>query len=52
MRGRRQANWACLVTGCAATCQYKYPIRDGIPVMRIEKGDKYRAAPLPEIPFQ
>ena len=37
---------------CCRDCQYKYPIRDGIPVMLIEEGGQYRAVPLPEIPSQ
>ncbi|MEA3345495.1 MAG: Trm112 family protein [Chloroflexota bacterium] len=31
-------------------CDRKYPIRDGIPVMLIEEGDKYRDVPVEELP--
>ncbi len=30
-------------------CRRKYPIKDGIPVMLIEEGDKYRDVPLDEL---
>ena len=30
-------------------CGRKYPIRDRIPVMLIEEGDKYRATPVEEL---
>jgi hypothetical protein len=30
-------------------CQRKYPIRDDIPVMLIEEGDKYRGTPVAEL---
>jgi uncharacterized protein YbaR (Trm112 family) len=30
-------------------CQRKYPIRDRIPVMLIEKGDQYRDTPVEEL---
>jgi uncharacterized protein YbaR (Trm112 family) len=35
------------------TCQRKYPIRDEIPVMLIEEGDRWQNAPvdaLPDVP--
>jgi hypothetical protein len=31
-------------------CERKYPIRDEIPVMLIEEGDKYRNTPIEELP--
>jgi uncharacterized protein YbaR (Trm112 family) len=31
-------------------CGRKYPIRDDIPVMLIEEGDKYRDLPVDELP--
>lgn len=31
-------------------CARKYPIRDEIPVMLIEEGDKYRDTPVDELP--
>jgi uncharacterized protein YbaR (Trm112 family) len=31
-------------------CDRKYPIRDDIPVMLIEEGDKYRDVPIEELP--
>ncbi|MDY7040991.1 MAG: Trm112 family protein [Chloroflexota bacterium] len=30
-------------------CQRKYPIRDDIPVMLIEEGDKYENVPVEEL---
>lgn len=33
-----------------ADCQRKYPIRDDIPVMLIEEGDKYRKTPIEKLP--
>lgn len=30
-------------------CRRKYPIKDGIPVMLIEEGDKYRDVSLAEL---
>jgi uncharacterized protein YbaR (Trm112 family) len=30
-------------------CRRKYPIKDGIPVMLIEEGDKYRDVSLDEL---
>ena len=30
-------------------CQRKYPIRDDIPVMLIEEGDKYREVPIEKL---
>jgi uncharacterized protein YbaR (Trm112 family) len=30
-------------------CRRKYPIRDGIPVMLIEEGDKYVDVPVDEL---
>jgi uncharacterized protein YbaR (Trm112 family) len=31
-------------------CGHKYPIRDGIPVMLIEEGDKWRDTPVEALP--
>ncbi len=31
-------------------CDRKYPIRDDIPVMLIEEGDKWREIPVDELP--
>ncbi|MCE5258858.1 MAG: Trm112 family protein [Chloroflexi bacterium] len=31
-------------------CARKYPIRNDIPVMLIEEGDKYRETPVSELP--
>jgi uncharacterized protein YbaR (Trm112 family) len=33
-----------------ADCQRKYPIRNGIPVMLIEEGDKYRGMSVEQLP--
>jgi uncharacterized protein YbaR (Trm112 family) len=30
-------------------CDRKYPIREGIPVMLIDEGDKYRDVPVDEL---
>lgn len=43
-----------LVNGAWLVCQEegcgrKYPIRDDIPVMLIDEGDKYRATPVEEL---
>ncbi|NOX63768.1 MAG: Trm112 family protein [Chloroflexi bacterium] len=32
------------------TCERKYPIRDDIPVMLIEEGDRWRNTPVDELP--
>jgi uncharacterized protein YbaR (Trm112 family) len=42
-----------LVHGCWLVCAdsgNKYPIRDGIPVMLIEVGRKYRDVPIEDLP--
>jgi uncharacterized protein YbaR (Trm112 family) len=31
-------------------CQRKYPIREDIPVMLIEEGDKWRQTPIEQLP--
>lgn len=33
-----------------AECDRKYPIKDDIPVMLIEEGDKYKETPVEELP--
>jgi uncharacterized protein YbaR (Trm112 family) len=32
------------------TCERKYPIREDIPVMLIEEGDRYRETPVDSLP--
>lgn len=42
-----------LVHGCWLVCDesgYKYPIREGIPVMLIEVGKKYKDVPVESLP--
>ena len=42
-----------LVHGCWLVCAdsgFKYPIRDGIPVMLIEVGKKYKDVPVEDLP--
>jgi len=42
-----------LVRDCWLVCDdsgYKYPIRDGIPVMLIEEGEKWQPMPEAELP--
>lgn len=42
-----------LVHGCWLVCEdsgYKYPIRDGIPVMLIDVGKKYKDVPAEDLP--
>ncbi len=42
-----------LVHGCwlvSADSGYKYPIRDGIPVMLVEVGEKYRNTAVEDLP--
>jgi uncharacterized protein len=42
-----------LVHGCWLVCEdngYKYPIRDGIPVMLVEEGEKWRDTPVEGLP--
>lgn len=42
-----------LVHGCWLVCAdsgYKYPIRDGIPVMLVEVGEKYKDVPVADLP--
>lgn len=42
-----------LVHGCWLVSQdsgYKYPIRDGIPVMLIDVGKKYKDVPVDDLP--
>ncbi len=34
-----------------AECRRKYPIRDSIPVMLVEEGDKYRDVPVEDLPI-
>jgi uncharacterized protein YbaR (Trm112 family) len=40
-------NWLICVD-----CDRKYPIRDDIPVMLIEEGDRFRAIPASELPAE
>jgi uncharacterized protein YbaR (Trm112 family) len=42
-----------LVHGCWLVCadtNMKYPIRDGIPVMLIEEGEKWKNTPVEKLP--
>ena len=42
-----------LLRDCWLVCEdsgYKYPIRDGIPVMLVEEGAKWKDTPLDELP--
>lgn len=42
-----------LVHGCWLVCNdngYKYPIRDGIPVMLVEEGEKWKDTPVEDLP--
>jgi uncharacterized protein YbaR (Trm112 family) len=42
-----------LVHGCwlvSADSGYKYPIRDGIPVLLVEVGEKYKDVPVEDLP--
>lgn len=42
-----------LVHGCwlvSADSGYKYPIRDGIPVLLVEGGEKYKDVPVEDLP--
>ena len=42
-----------LVHGCWLVCAdsgYKYPIRDGIPVMLVEEAEKWRDTPVEDLP--
>jgi uncharacterized protein YbaR (Trm112 family) len=39
------ANWLI-----CQDCERKYPIRDDIPVMLIEEGDRFRGTPVDELP--
>lgn len=42
-----------LVHGCwlvSSESGMKYPIRDGIPIMLIEEGEKWRATPVDKLP--
>jgi uncharacterized protein len=42
-----------LVHGCWLVCEdsgYKYPIRDGIPVMLVDVGKKYKAVAVDDLP--
>jgi uncharacterized protein YbaR (Trm112 family) len=40
-----EGNWLI-----CTSCDRKYPIRDDIPVMLIEEGDRFRAVPRDELP--
>lgn len=43
-----------LVKGAWLVCEdsgYKYPIRDGIPVMLIEEGEKWKDTPVDDLPI-
>lgn len=42
-----------LVHGCWLVCAdsgLKYPIRDGIPIMLVDEGQKWQATPVAELP--
>ena len=42
-----------LVHGCWLVCAdsgYRYPIRDGIPIMLIDVGEKYKDIPVADLP--
>jgi uncharacterized protein len=42
-----------LVKGCWLVCEdsgYKYPIRDGIPVMLVEEGEKWKSTAVEDLP--
>jgi uncharacterized protein YbaR (Trm112 family) len=44
-----QLEWVADKWFVCQDCERKYPIRDRVPVMLIEEGDKYRNTPLEEL---
>lgn len=33
-----------------ASCGYKFPMRGGIPILKLEAGDRWRSVPVEELP--
>jgi len=43
----RHGNWLV-----CRDCSRKYPIRQGVPIMLIEEGDRHRDTPIADLPSQ